>query len=487
MIIVPPVPPGQPIPSLPPMPPYQPMPTLGPYLGAPVPWLSAGLGAWYLVIMMAIDERWRDRVINSSPWLMVAPPERDPRLDDILWEARMNFRRKEPLKKRDPLVIDFDGNAIKTTNIIGDSVTLFDHNADKFAEMTGWVAPGDGLLAMDRNGNGIIDDGKELFGDQTILKNGRRASNGFQALADLDTNGDGKIDASDAAYSQLRVLRLNAAGDAYEFRTLDELGIKSIDLDSTVTNTTDAQGNTENRVGNFEMVDGTIRQIAEYGFQRDAMYTIAIEQLAVPEDIAAMPELWGYGTVYGLHQAMVRDTSGQLKSLVEQFMNATDPNSRNALMQQILFKWSGTEKISPTGGFSNYDARIIAMLEKFFGEPFGGGPSVSGSPSYSMHTTQSASAGGSSSNASGSTTYYMAPPALTHESVVALNEAYRLVFEFMYGTLTAQTHLKDLYNEIILTWDYEKQEFKVDMNGVIADLQTNITNNPEQGKQLLSE
>lgn len=252
-----------------------------------------------------------------------------------------DIRRASP--KRDPVVLDLDGDGIKTTSVNSDVAVIFDHNGDGFAELTGWADLHDGVLGMDRNGNGIIDDGKELFGDQTILKSGQRATSGFEALAELDSNRDGKIDANDEAYSQLRVLTLNATGYGYQLRTLEELGIKSINLDSTITNVTDAQGNTQNRVSSFEMTDGTIREIAEYSFQRNPFYSIATEWLPVPNDIAAFPDLPGYGTVYNLHQAMVRDNSGELKSLVEQFASATDSDARSKLMEKILFKWTGTQ------------------------------------------------------------------------------------------------------------------------------------------------
>ncbi len=58
---------------------------------------------------------------------------------------------------------------------------MIDHNSNGFAEKSGWVGEDDGLLVLDRNGNGTIDNGKELFGDQTFLNNGSRAVNGFQA------------------------------------------------------------------------------------------------------------------------------------------------------------------------------------------------------------------------------------------------------------------------------------------------------------------
>jgi len=105
--------------------------------------------------------------------------------------------------RRDPLILDLDRDGTETIGV--DAGAYFDHDANGFAEQTGWVSPDDGLLAMDRNGNGGIDTGRELFGDNTILKDGSLATDGLQALADLDSNNDNKIDSQDAAFSQLRV------------------------------------------------------------------------------------------------------------------------------------------------------------------------------------------------------------------------------------------------------------------------------------------
>jgi len=67
--------------------------------------------------------------------------------------------------------------------------------------------------------------------------------------------------------------------------------------------------------------------------------------LDVPDDIAAFPDLRGYGNVYDLHQTMVRDTTGTLQSLIEQSIAAA--TTRNFLMAQILFKWTGSDNIDP--------------------------------------------------------------------------------------------------------------------------------------------
>ena len=85
-----------------------------------------------------------------------------------------------------PLVVDLNGDGIETLGT--DAGVYFDHANDGFAENTGWVGKDDGLLVRDINNNGKIDDGTELFGNNSVLSSGNKAINGFDALADLDTN-----------------------------------------------------------------------------------------------------------------------------------------------------------------------------------------------------------------------------------------------------------------------------------------------------------
>ncbi|MBI5141473.1 MAG: hypothetical protein HZA20_04670 [Nitrospirae bacterium] len=79
----------------------------------------------------------------------------------------------------DPLTLDLDGDGVETTPLAGSSA-MFDLDGDDFAERTGWIGKDDGLLAMDINNNGKIDDITELFGNKT--------ENGFDALKKLDGN-----------------------------------------------------------------------------------------------------------------------------------------------------------------------------------------------------------------------------------------------------------------------------------------------------------
>jgi len=80
---------------------------------------------------------------------------------------------------REPLTLDLDGDGIETVGINTNNPILFDHNADGVKTATGWVKPDDGMLVMDRNNNGVIDNGRELFGDSTQLSAGGNAADGF--------------------------------------------------------------------------------------------------------------------------------------------------------------------------------------------------------------------------------------------------------------------------------------------------------------------
>jgi len=353
-----------------------------------------------------------------------------------------------------PIILDLDGDGVETTAM--QSGVNFDHDGNGFIERTGWVKSDDGLLVLDKDGNGTIDTGKELFGDQTLLTNGTKAANGFQALAELDGNADGKIDSSDAAYASL-IIWQDADGNGYssadELKTLSELGIASINTGYTDSTLVDANGNAHKQVGSYTKADGTTGTTTDVWFKADKMDTVVREWLDVPADIAALPDLQGCGNVYSLHQAMVRDTSSQLKSLIEQFIAATDPAIRTGLMDQILFKWTGSDGIAPGSRGGMFDARKLAVLENFCGENF-------------LQETNP-------NPWSGSTPF--------------LSDAYTILVKSMYGQLMAQSHLKDLYSQITYTWDDASQTIRGDLTNIIATIQGELDENYDAGKQLLGE
>ncbi|MGE3612535.1 MAG: hypothetical protein AB7G20_03490 [Sulfurimonas sp.] len=131
-----------------------------------------------------------------------------------------------------PLVLDLNGNGINSTRL-NESTVYFDMDGDGFKERTAWVENGDGLLVLDKNDNGTIDNGGELFGNFTALADGNSADDGFSALLQYDENKDGKIDKNDAIYNQLNVwVDANQDGitDAGELKTLSQTGVASVNL-----------------------------------------------------------------------------------------------------------------------------------------------------------------------------------------------------------------------------------------------------------------
>jgi hypothetical protein len=133
------------------------------------------------------------------PWLFdLLPYELDPDVYQPFLDA-LGWHR--PI---DPLVLDLDGDGIETIGISATFHVLFDSDGDGVKTATGWIKGDDGLLVLDRNGNGTIDNGNELFGDQTIV-NGKKATSGFDALRSEDTNKDGVFDANDTNFSNVRV------------------------------------------------------------------------------------------------------------------------------------------------------------------------------------------------------------------------------------------------------------------------------------------
>lgn len=128
------------------------------------------------------------------------------------------------VQQADPIVLDLDDDGFEITHHADGA--RFDLRGDGKQTSTAFIKGGDAFLAIDRNNNGQIDSGKELFGDQ------HGAANGFEELRKLDSNGDNVIDANDKDFSKLLVFRDNGNGktERGELQTLAEAGINQIDL-----------------------------------------------------------------------------------------------------------------------------------------------------------------------------------------------------------------------------------------------------------------
>ncbi|MCZ2152777.1 MAG: hypothetical protein LC114_02560 [Bryobacterales bacterium] len=191
----------------------------------------------------------------------------------------------------DPLTLDLDGDGIETVGINSASPVMFDITGTGIQQSVGWVGADDGFLVRDLNGNGLIDSGAELFGDATQLAGGQRASDGFAALADLDANQDGVVNAADAAFSSLRVWRdLDQDGvtDAGELLTLAALGITGLNVASSSHSQTLANGNQIADLGTYIRSDGqvgTLGQTADVNLAVDTFTSQFADTLPVSEAV----------------------------------------------------------------------------------------------------------------------------------------------------------------------------------------------------------
>ena len=309
----------------------------------------------------------------------------------------------------DPIMLDLDGDGfnIETKK----NGTNFDLDNNGFAEKINWTRK-DGFLCLDLNGNGVIDNGGELFGDNTLLADGTKAPNGFEALAQYDSNGDGIIDKNDAVFDSLRIWvdpDGNGISSEGELKSLSELGIIGIRLDYTELN---GETGTEAILGNgasFIREDGTESAAAELWVSSDLYDTTETIDVEISEEIAKLPDVRSIGNAYSLHTALALDETGTLKGYVETFINSKSSAEKWQTVDNILYFICGAENIDSESKGGIIDAKQLAVLETMLGEKFVG-------------------MNGENPNAA---------------AAPILEEAYRNIAEMYYSSLCIQTSIKD--------------------------------------------
>ncbi|MEP3279374.1 MAG: calcium-binding protein, partial [Stappiaceae bacterium] len=266
-----------------------------------------------------------------------------------------------------PLVFDLDGDGLETITL-DNATAYFDLDNDGFAEKTAWIAPDDGFLAYDANGNGTIDDNSELFGSGDV--------DGFSILAAHDSNGDGLINASDTIFNDLRVWQ-DANGDGVsasgELISLTQAGITEINLSADyVDNWIDA-GWISHSSG-YTQTSGATGTIYDIWFENDQMLSVDRNGTSVTitnPDVLALPDLAGYGTVTDLQIALNSDDALrlELKALVEGSVNLTQAELWSQA-EAFLLKWVGVDQIATGSRGQHVDAQHLEFLEALHGVDF---------------------------------------------------------------------------------------------------------------------
>jgi Ca2+-binding RTX toxin-like protein len=266
------------------------------------------------------------------------------------------------LARRDPLTLDLDGDGLETMGIDPSSPILFDHDGDGVATATGWIKPDDAFLVLDRDGNGTIDNGTELFGDSTPVFDPvgtilGKAEDGFAALAQEDTNGDGKVDAEDARFHQLRIWQdLNGDGvsQANELRGLEEAGIIALNAGKTEHSRTLANGNLIADLGSFVRSDGSAggmgavtAQMGDIDLAENAFFSRFSDSIPLTPEAQGLPDMGGSGLVRRLREAV--SLSPELAEVVSRYALADSRADQMALLDELLVAWGRTSSMPVTG------------------------------------------------------------------------------------------------------------------------------------------
>lgn len=300
--------------------------------------------------------------------------------------------------RRDPLAIDLDGDGIETVGIpaTGNPI-LFDHDADGVKTGTGWLKSDDAWLVLDRNGNGTIDSGRELFGVDTVITVSelvtnadgsftqqtvtRNARSGFEALRSLDTGdgnvgstgyADGVFDASDLQFANARIWRdLNQDGvsQSNELFSLPSAGIESIALTPTTNTTNLGNGNSVTGTATVHLTDGrsTLADTVDVAANNlelasNPFYRSFTDSIPLTDAARALPDMGGSGLLRDLREAMSLGTpeADRLTNAVRAFADATTREAQLALLDQVLVAWSETGR-DLSAGLKGLPGRLITL------------------------------------------------------------------------------------------------------------------------------
>ena len=280
-----------------------------------------------------------------------------------------NAARAWAAPRFDPLILDLNGSGIETVAPNAATPILYDLNGDGIKTGTGWVAATDGFLVLDRNGNGTIDNGTELFGDSTQLAAGGTAADGFAALAGQDSNFDGVVNALDANFANLQVwqdLNQDGISQAGELKTLTELGIASLNLAKTANSQTLTGGNQIADLGSFTRADGTTAVMADvsgrvatqqrgthrptpsgWNLASDAFHRSFTDLIPTNALSAALPDMQGSGAVRDLKQAAsLQSVEGVvLASALGQYAASATRNDQLARLDTLLADWAANDAV----------------------------------------------------------------------------------------------------------------------------------------------
>jgi VCBS repeat-containing protein len=218
-----------------------------------------------------------------------------------------------------PIVLDLDGDGVTLTKL-GETSTIFDQDNDGVADLTGWVGAGDGLLVLDRNANGVIDDNSEI----QFLTDLPGAVSDLDGLRAYDSDGNGLFDGRDARFADFQIWRdanQDGVSQAGELHKLADLDITAIDLTLNLTGETAQPGeNSVYSTSRFIRGDGTAGEVGDvmFAYQGAPKITLVSVTTVPPESAPTDPA----SPAQGLLPPVVIDLDGDGVELVSRAASA---------------------------------------------------------------------------------------------------------------------------------------------------------------------
>lgn len=267
------------------------------------------------------------------------------------------------------MVLDFAEDGFKNND--KRPRAYWDADNDGRAEKCRWFTAGQGLLAIDRDGDGLITDSAELFGTMHI--------GSFDALRQLDTEGDMMLTPGDRVYFPRLRVWFDRNGDGQsapeEIQTLAQAGVVALHL-----NPGRARGKTDAvAIGSFErhtkkrVVWQPLAAVNLYCDESDTRRLTGPAPAAAV--LARLPDLPGTGALPALHAAMAQDYAGSRSLYTQVRMLAQTPladlfapeRPLDAWIDEILFRWAGAGETDRLRAGLYIDGRKLVFLAKATG------------------------------------------------------------------------------------------------------------------------
>lgn len=239
----------------------------------------------------------------------------------------------------DPLILDLKDNGVKRT-FLPNSKSYFNlNNYENYSPKVEWIVStsDDGFLCIDKNQNGRIDNGQELFTEKQLLSNGQLSKNGVDVLKDMDTNHDNVVDKKDEGFDKLLFWN-DANNDGIsqkdELHTMQDVGIESFELRS------DWQNNIKGKLTNGKTFSGK-----DYLFVDNKADTIPLSENHATlnfNNLGGVPYIPHIGFVDDLWTTSSRNS--KLSNLFQQYHSASNAD-QDAILENILYEWAGTADI----------------------------------------------------------------------------------------------------------------------------------------------